>query len=211
MKLRRRMAGWATMAGALLAWAGCGGPSVSTATATQAPGCAEALYPEPATSPYVLPWLVGETVRTGLTNCSASYHAAGKPDQFAFDFDMPVGTPFVAARAGTVSVVVNDLPSDGGGTGNYVVVDHGDGTSGLYLHSPMQGITVRVGDLVTQGQRLGVSGRSGLAGYPHLHFMVVQGPAVFPYEGVPVSFRNAVPGDRVLAGGRLYQAAPYPQ
>src|SRR5690606_1021452 len=105
------------------------------------PSCDEATWPDPAQSPYVLPYAAGETHRTGLTNCSSSYRASGNPDQFAFDFDMPEGTPFIAARGGRVHSVVKQAPSEGGGTGNFVVIDHRDGTYGLYYHSPKNGIS----------------------------------------------------------------------
>lgn len=170
------------------------------------PSCDEATWPDPAQSPYVLPYAAGETYRTGLTNCSSSFHASGNPDQFAFDFDMPEGTPFIAARGGRVHSVVKQAPSEGGGTGNYVVIDHRDGTYGLYYHSPKNGISVSPGDEVQQGDVLGVIGRSGLAGYPHLHFTVVTGDPSYPYQGIPVSFRNAQPADARLEGGKYYLA-----
>lgn len=216
---RAGLAIWLALGGVVVGClAACGGgsdtaaaslPIVSASASPRVAGCVGVAYPEPARSLYVLPWAVGESVGTGLTNCSISYHSAGQPDQFAFDFNMAVGTPFTAARGGTVTVVVNSLPSDGGGTGNYVVVAHGDGTSGLYLHSPKNGIRVKPGDVVKQGDVLGVTGQSGLAGYPHLHFMVVIGEAVYPYVGAPISFRNASPADRVLAGNQTYTALPY--
>ncbi|WP_374438540.1 M23 family metallopeptidase [Inhella sp.] len=200
---------------ALLLLGGCGGGSNGgsgeAGPGNQAAAGCPAQYPDPAHSLYVLPWAAGKTVRTGLANCSSSFHSAGRPDQFAFDFDFDEGSPFVAARGGRVKTVVNTEPSSGGGgsTGNYVVIEHGDGTSGLYLHSPRGGILVQEGETVAQGQVLGVTGRSGYAGYPHLHFMVVQGEAIYPYVGVPVSFRNADPPDRVLRSYRSYRALAY--
>jgi murein DD-endopeptidase MepM/ murein hydrolase activator NlpD len=149
------------------------------------------------------------TVGTGLGNCSSSFHSAGGPDQFATDFNLPSGTPFVAARAGIVSGVLEDQPSAGGGPGNRLSVDHGDGTSALYLHSPRDGILVEVGDQVEQGDTLGVVGQSGLAGYPHLHFIVVEGSTAYPYQGIPVSFRNADPADVVLQTNAVYTVLPY--
>lgn len=172
-------------------------------------GCDGQIYIDPAESPYVLPFAVGESFTTGLTNCSSSYHGAGKPDQYAFDFDMPVGTPFVAARAGTVFKVVEDAPSSGGGVGNYVIIDHQDGTYGLYYHSPKDGIDVEEGDEVERGDVLGVTGRSGLAGYPHLHFIVVAGDPEFPYDGLAISFNNAIPTDVVLKSRTEYEAGPH--
>jgi hypothetical protein len=171
-------------------------------------GCIGQTYPPPEESPYILPYLAGETFSTGLTNCSSSYHGTNQPDQYAFDFDMPVGTPFIAARAGTVYRVVEDAPSGGGGTGNYLSIDHHDGTYGLYYHSPEDGIDVAVGDEVEQGDVLGITGRSGLAGYPHLHFIVVSGSPKFPYEGIAISFRNASPPDTALKSYTSYTALP---
>ena len=174
-------------------------------------GCDGQTYVTPDESPYVLPYAVGASFETGLTNCSSSYHASGNPDQYAFDFRMPSGTEFIAARAGKVFRVVEDQPSLGGGdgAGNYVIIDHLDGTFGLYYHSPMNGIAVEVGDDVQHGTVLGVTGRSGLAGYPHLHFIVVQGNPSYPYDGLAISFRNARPDDIVLEGGKTYEAGPH--
>lgn len=170
-------------------------------------GCDGQIYLDPAESPYVLPFPAGEKYETGLTNCSSSYHRAGEPDQYAFDFDMPVGTEFTAVRSGTVYRVVEDQPSNGGGAGNYVVIDHGDGTYALYYHSPQDGIDVTEGEAVDQGEVLGISGRSGLAGYPHLHFIVVDGEPTYPYHGLAITFRNALPADVVLKSYAEYEAA----
>lgn len=185
--------------------AGCQG-ALAPASGPEAPTCQDATWPDPVDSPYVLPYPAGETYRTGLTNCSSSFHASGNPDQFAFDFDMPEGSPFIAARAGRVHRVVKQAPSEGGGAGNFVVIDHRDGTYGLYYHSPKNGISVSAGDEVTQGEVLGVTGRSGLAGYPHLHFTVVRGDPDYPYQGIPISFSNAQPADARLVGGKQYTA-----
>lgn len=169
-------------------------------------GCDGQVYPSLSTTPYVVPLKKGTEFMTGLANCSASFHAAALPDRYATDFDVPAGTPFTAAREGTVYRVVEDAPSGGGGVGNYVVIDHGDGTYGLYYHSPMNGISVEVGEKVDQGEVLGVTGRSGLAGYPHLHFTVVTGSPDWPYTGIPVSFRNVSPRHVKLESFSPYKA-----
>ncbi|MEL6925768.1 MAG: M23 family metallopeptidase, partial [Bacteroidota bacterium] len=169
-------------------------------------GCDGQVYPNPDTSKYRLPFETGLSYPMGLSNCSASYHSPGQPDQYAFDFDMPEGDKFRAARGGVVERVIEDRSSNGGGGGNFVSIDHEDGTFGLYLHSPQDGIFVEVGDRVKQGDVLGESGRSGLAGYPHLHFIVVKGSSAWPWDGMPISFRNAIPADIVLQSGRTYKA-----
>lgn len=177
-------------------------------------GCPESGYPASDQSPYVIPFAVGTELFTGLANCSASFHAAGNPDQYATDFDLRTGTPFVAARPGVVTFVQKDQPSLGGGDGeevlgNAVFVAHGDGTTAIYLHSPMDGIIVELGDTVAAGDTLGLVGASGLAGYPHLHFIVVEGDTSFPYTGVPVTFRNASPPDVPLRSYASYAVMPY--
>ncbi len=172
-------------------------------------GCEGDPYPEAETSLYVLPFAVGETFSTGLTNCSSSYHSSGLPDEYAYDFDMPVGTPFIAARGGVVYEMWDEERSSGGGVGNFLIIDHGDGTYGLYYHSPKEGFNVDIGDEVEQGDVLGETGRSGLAGYPHLHFIVVEGDPNFPYQGIPISFRNAEPNDKVLQSHTEYTAGEH--
>jgi hypothetical protein len=188
---------------------GCGS-SADSSSAETIEGCDGQVYMDPATSPYVLPFPVGETYETGLANCSSSYHSAGQPDQYAFDFDMPLGTPFTAARGGTVVLVVEDAPKSGGSAGNYLIIDHHDGTYGLYYHSPNNGIEVEEDDEVEQGDVLGVTGRSGLAGYPHLHFIVVEGDPAYPYKGLAISFSNALPADVALKSRTAYEAGPPP-
>ena len=65
--------------------------------------------------------------------------------------------------------------------GNCVVVDHGMGLQSLYAH--LSSIGVQVGDAVAQGQEIGRSGMTGLAGGDHLHFtMLLHGRPVTPIE-----------------------------
>lgn len=171
-------------------------------------GCDGQFYLERNSSPFVLPFEVGKTYKTGLTNCSSSYHSSGRPDQYAFDFNIPEGDPFVAARGGTV-YEIGEESTETHLVGNFVTIDHGDGTYGIYAHSPIGGILVKVNDVVEQGQEIGLVGRTGLAGYPHLHFIVVNSIPDWPYEGTPISFRNAEPKDLILKGSTMYKAAAY--
>jgi len=170
-------------------------------------GCDGQTYIDPSISPYKLPFRSGTKIKMGLTNCSASFHGSGQPDQYAFDFNFSDGTPFYAARGGTVVKVVENQPSGGGGegAGNFLVIDHGDETFGLYYHSPEDGILPTVNQEVVQGEKLGDIGRSGLAGYPHLHFIVVRGQYDWPYEGIPISFSNVIPATTILSSGGEYE------
>ncbi len=193
----------------IVVFSGC----ITTSIEPESSACPGARYADAVDSPYAIPFPVGSAVATGLANCSRSYHSRGLPDQFATDFDLPEGTHFLAARGGVVSFVQEDQPSYGGGDsqilrGNGVFVDHGDGTTALYLHSPMNGVWVEVGDTVAVGDTLGLVGASGLAGYPHLHFIVVTGAVDYPYTGVPVSFRNPEPRDVPLRSFARYNVGP---
>ena len=64
---------------------------------------------------------------------------------------------------------------DGGGFGNYVIIDHGDGVYSYYAHMYADTITVFAGDTVEQGQVIGKVGTSGNSTGPHLHFEIRDG------------------------------------
>jgi murein DD-endopeptidase MepM/ murein hydrolase activator NlpD len=76
------------------------------------------------------------------------------------------GAPVVAAAAGTVILANTD--GRGGGYGNYVVVDHGNGLSTVYGH--LSSVAVQVGKKVSAGQMLGNAGNTGFSTGPHVHF-----------------------------------------
>jgi len=69
----------------------------------------------------------------------------------------------------------SSLDSCGGGYGNYVVIQHNDGTYSLYAHLYANSITVKANDSVKQGQVIGKIGSSGNSTGPHLHFEIRQG------------------------------------
>ena len=74
--------------------------------------------------------------------------------------------PVVAAGAG----VVTFAGWWSGGGGNSVWIDHGNGYVTMYAH--LSRINVRVGQNVSQGTQIGVTGETGRAFGIHLHFMV---------------------------------------
>lgn len=85
----------------------------------------------------------------------------------------------IATKAGTVIEASDTCPSYGeyqdtcgGGYGNYVIIDHGDGTSSVYAHMYSETVAVSVGDTVEQGQMLGMVGSSGSSTGCHLHFEI---------------------------------------
>ena len=99
-----------------------------------------------------------------------------------------IGRSIVAVKSGTV-VTSTALRNSSGGYrsyGEYVVVNHHDGTMTLYAHMAAGSRTVSAGQEVAQGQVLGIVGSTGNSTGPHLHFEVrVNGRCVnpLPYLG----------------------------
>ena len=85
------------------------------------------------------------------------------------DFPAPAGTPIFATAAGKVIKSGHDAAS-----GNFVIIDHGDGTTSSYSH--MQAASaLKAGDVVTPDTKLGGVGSTGRSTGPHLHMVVRQG------------------------------------
>jgi len=173
-----------------------------------AAGCPNTQYDDWETSEYVLPFRVGDAYVVNLSHCSGSYHSQGRADQYAIDFEMPIGTSIMASRYGRV-VYVEESGRDGGFPNNVIVIRHDDTTFGQYMHLTHQGSFVRVGDTIRQGQEIGLSGSTGLAGYPHLHFVVTDRDYNYPYVSIPTTFKNTVSNERSLAAWTRYKALPY--
>jgi murein DD-endopeptidase MepM/ murein hydrolase activator NlpD len=120
-------------------------------------------------------------------------------DAWAWDFEMPVGVPIVAARAGWVSKARGDSNVGGchpllAGSANYVVLEHAEGLETQYLH--LSSVVVRPGEHVEEGQLLGYSGSTGWSCAPHLHFKVMRHEEVgWNHFSVPAALRGT--GDPV--------------
>jgi hypothetical protein len=81
------------------------------------------------------------------------------------DYRAAVGTPVLASGAGKVAFA-GDLYM----TGNTVILDHGLGLFTIYAH--LSALNVQEGRLLPRGALLGLSGMTGRASGPHLHFGV---------------------------------------
>lgn len=106
------------------------------------------------------------------SNLSSLY--AGRIDPFTgkpathsgIDVPAPKGVQILAAKSG----VVITAAYQSGGYGNYVVISHGDGNTTLYAH--MSSRKVKVGDVVKQGQVIGLVGSTGRSTGNHLHYEI---------------------------------------
>jgi murein DD-endopeptidase MepM/ murein hydrolase activator NlpD len=180
-------------------------------TAPMAPAVTPALLtaaitPTPAPAPkplpkgpriYKLPYSGG----SGFDVCQGNNHAGSTHvglAAYAWDFCMPIGTPVLAARGGSVLAVRQSSNVGGWGpsfanAANFVVVDHGDGSAGLYMHLMFMGARVKVGDRVDTGQLIAYSGNTGWTSAPHLHFMVMKTDQDDYYtQSMPVLFTDVL-------------------
>lgn len=80
------------------------------------------------------------------------------------DYGCPAGTPILASADGTVMAAGWDLT----GYGFRVIIRHSADRSTLYAH--LDSISVNLNQVVRQGDVIGLSGSTGKATGPHLHF-----------------------------------------
>ena len=85
-----------------------------------------------------------------------------------------------------------------------MVIRHGDGTYGEYLHLRQKGALVKLGDPVQAGQAIALSGNTGLSSRPRLHFAVLRISARNGRETLPVKFRTSDGTVQTLEEGKIY-------
>ncbi|MFE9865059.1 peptidoglycan DD-metalloendopeptidase family protein [Streptomyces sp. NPDC005506] len=161
-----------------------GGSAAATGTTQAAPAPSKApVAPKPAapaaaqssSSGYVSPVPGKHTTnyRASGANWSSGSHTG-------IDFPVATGTSVKAITSGTVVTA-----GWGGAYGNEVVVKHADGHYSQYGH--LSALSVSVGQTVSTGQQIGLSGATGNVTGPHLHFEVRTGPA-YGSDIDPVAF-----------------------
>ncbi|MFF9210841.1 MULTISPECIES: transglycosylase family protein [unclassified Streptomyces] len=115
------------------------------------------------------------------------YHVAGshwsKGYHTGVDFPVPTGTSVRAVAPGKVVDA-----GWGGSFGYQVVIRHADGRYTQYAH--LSAISVRAGQTVGGGQRIGRTGTTGNSTGPHLHFEVRTGPG-FGSDVDPLAYLRA--------------------
>ncbi|MEU0196220.1 transglycosylase family protein [Streptomyces afghaniensis] len=119
---------------------------------------------------------LGTPYRQAGSSWSKGYHTG-------VDFPVPTGTSVKSVASGSVVSA-----GWGGSFGYQVVIRHGDGRYSQYAH--LSAISVRDGQTVSAGQRIGRSGSTGNSSGPHLHFEVRTGPG-FGSDVDPIAYLRA--------------------
>lgn len=116
------------------------------------------------------------------------------------------GAPVLAPAAGKVIRAVGNLPDNAKGKrpafsreqfiadpsvmwGNHVEIDHGNGEISMLAHLKNSSVTLKVGDTVKAGQKIGEMGFSGDAFLVHLHYDLKTAPG-FDADGLPSPFNE---------------------
>lgn len=94
----------------------------------------------------------------GYRDFDSSFHKG-------LDLAAPEGTPTYAAADGVVLIA-----GWSDSAGNWIVIDHGNGFVGKYMHH--SGLLVSAGQAVTKGQPIGLVGNTGNSFGAHLHFQL---------------------------------------
>lgn len=107
--------------------------------------------------------------RNRPTKGASSYHKG-------VDWAIPTGTAVMASSAGTVA-----RAGWGSGYGYVVYINHADGRQTRYGH--LSKVLVSPGQKVSQGQKIALSGNTGVSTGPHLHFeILINGSQVNPLK-----------------------------
>jgi murein DD-endopeptidase MepM/ murein hydrolase activator NlpD len=93
-------------------------------------------------------------------------YSNGKTDSsehYGIDFGVPIGTEVYSVCDGIVVMAENRYS-----TGNTVIVEAAPGLYSLFYH--LDSYKVKIGQHVTKGELIALSGQTGLATGPHLHW-----------------------------------------
>lgn len=142
--------------------------------------------------PLQIPWACGQ-----VEYCTQGHNGGSHTgtSSWAWDFAQQDGEEIWAASAGVVTHLRMNM-TDGGcsttysGTANYITVDHGDGTSIVYLHMQPNSSPLSVGEVVEAGDLVARVGATGYACGAHLHMQVQETCGGYYCQSVPASFAD---------------------
>jgi murein DD-endopeptidase MepM/ murein hydrolase activator NlpD len=131
----------------------------------------------------ILPGQVINGFRCPVSGAAYTDDFGGPRQHGGIDMFVPIGTPVVAVKGGSVTFV----PNEGAG-GNAIYLNANDGNTYYYAH---ESSFVGGARSVAQGELIGYSGMTGNASAPHVHFEIrVGGPnggKIDPYPTLKAS------------------------
>lgn len=124
--------------------------------------------------------------------------------KYAIDFGTKVGDTITAIRDGIVFFVKEDSKEHCRtrkcvDKANKVLILHDDGTMAHYVHLDYQGAIVSIGDRVSTGQAIGISGMTGFTTIPHLHLVMYKSGG----NSIPFFFKGY--SGKKLKQGKYYR------
>lgn len=167
-------------------------------------------YPDWESSPYVLPFPVGNSFRISQGNCTSASHQGTL--RYSYDIEMPFGSVVTAARDGVVNNLrVSQVDGERGLTAsNWILIRHSDGMISEYVHLAENGNFVEVGEKVLRGDTIAITGDTGDVGtYPHVHFDINPCGNNLTCGTVPVTFSNTSSNVNGLIEDERYEALSY--
>ena len=134
---------------------------------------------------YVFPTLTGS-----ISSKFGDSRDGGSRSHAGVDVALPVGSDVLSMAAGRVTYTGYNSQR-----GNYMKVDNQDGTQSIYQH--LSAFNSKVGDYVNAGQKIALSGNSGVGTGPHLHFELLR-------NGTPIDPLSVAYGQAHSGGGRSF-------
>lgn len=134
--------------------------SIKTAAKTKLGRIDDALYVKGFMRP------VKRNRLTGIFGSQRILNGKPKNAHNGVDYGVPKGKAVFATTDGVVRLVADNFYY----SGNFVLLDHGQGLNSFYLH--LSKIMVKDGEFVKKGQKIGEVGSTGRSTGPHLHWGV---------------------------------------
>ncbi|WP_245604720.1 M23 family metallopeptidase [Paucisalibacillus globulus] len=120
-----------------------------------------------------------------------------------FAFEQEVVAPADGKVLKVINTIIDNTPgemNESQPAGNYVILEHPNKEYSLLAHFKQQSIAVKEGDVVKQGQIIGLCGNSGNSSEPHIHFQVMDSPDYMTCRSIRIRFNDGlepIQGDTV--------------
>ena len=168
--------------------------------------------PEPEASPWDHYWFrrpvpEGTAVWTDKAYPYGNTHGGLLRPHHGVEFNVPAGTEVLAAASGQVILAGEDIETvvgpDSGFYGRVVVIQHDftfNNQQVFSLYGHLSELLVQPGQEIESGEQIALSGASGVADGPHLHFETRVGDNTYQSTRNPLFWLYPFPERGVVAG-----------